>query len=118
MPFPKALLVVASYAIAINLIGFLLFALDKHCAQNGMWRVSEKTLLMSAIVGGSIGVVVGQQALRHKTSKEPFRTYLLIILVVQAVLLIALCFPEVRNSFWKFLEPALAQIAGTKATRY
>jgi uncharacterized membrane protein YsdA (DUF1294 family) len=108
MPFPNSLLVVSSYAVAINLVGFLLFAWDKYCARNGMWRVSEKTLLMLAIVGGSIGTVVGQQALRHKTSKEPFRTYLLLIVVVQAILLVAMCFPEVRNSFWRFLEPALA----------
>jgi uncharacterized membrane protein YsdA (DUF1294 family) len=108
MPFPNSFLAVVSYAIAINLLGFLLFAWDKYCARNRMWRVSEKTLLMLAMVGGSIGTIVGQQALRHKTSKEPFRTYLLLIVVVQIILLVAMCFPEVRNLSWAFMQPLLA----------
>lgn len=101
MSFADALFAVAAYAFAINLAGFLAFAWDKRCARKGMWRVPERTLLTLAAIGGTIGAVVGQRALRHKTHKEPFRTYLLSIVVIQVIVVIAsvaLCFPQVRNA--------------------
>jgi uncharacterized membrane protein YsdA (DUF1294 family) len=104
MLFRDTLLAVACYAIAINTIGFLAFAWDKHRARNGMWRVPERTLLSIVAVGGTIGAVVCQRALRHKTMKEPFRTYLLLIALAQLVLLLALCFPQVREGLWILLS--------------
>ena len=98
MQFPDTLLAIIGYAIAVNLVGFLAFLWDKHCALTGQWRVRESTLLTLAAIGGIGGCIIGQQVLRHKTRKEPFRTHLLGILVVQAVALTALCFPQVRNA--------------------
>jgi uncharacterized membrane protein YsdA (DUF1294 family) len=101
MPLADVLLAAASYAAAINLASFLAFAWDKRCARKGMWRVPERTLLTLAAVGGSIGAVVGQRTLRHKTSKEPFRTYLLLIIVLQVAVAVALSFPQVRDALWE-----------------
>lgn len=95
---------ITSYAIGINLTGFLAFAWDKYCARNGMWRVPEQTLLALAMIGGTVGVIVGQQALRHKTWKEPFQTYLLSIAVIQVIVLLALSLPQVRSALWMFLR--------------
>jgi uncharacterized membrane protein YsdA (DUF1294 family) len=88
----------AGYLALINLAGFLTFAWDKHCARNGMWRVPESTLLMLAATGGSPAMIAGQYALRHKTWKEPFRTNLRTIAVVQAIGLVALLFPQTRDA--------------------
>jgi uncharacterized membrane protein YsdA (DUF1294 family) len=104
MPFADTLLAITSYVIGINLAGFLAFAWDKHCARNGIWRVPERTLLTLAVVGGTVGVIVGQRALRHKTRKEPFRSYLLLIVAIQVIVLLALCFPKVRSALWTLLQ--------------
>ena len=100
MPFADIAFPIATYLIVINGIAFVVFAWDKHCARNGAWRVPERNLLWLAAAGASPGVIVGQRILRHKTRKEPFRTYLLLIVVAQVVGLVALCFPQVRNSLW------------------
>ena len=60
----------------INLLTFVLFAVDKHCASKGYWRVPERTLLHGALVGGWPAAKLAQWRLRHKTRKEPFRTHL------------------------------------------
>ena len=100
MQFLDTLLAVTGYVIVINLVGFLAFLWDKHCALTGRWRVQESTLLTLAAIGGIAGCIIGQRVLRHKTRKEPFRTQLLAILIIQAIVLTALCFPQVRNAVW------------------
>lgn len=62
--------------VALNAWAFTMFAVDKWSAENKERRVPEKSLLALALIGGSIGAVAGQQILRHKTYKEPFRTIL------------------------------------------
>jgi uncharacterized membrane protein YsdA (DUF1294 family) len=68
--------VIAAYLAGINLAAFAAMGLDKRFAMGGGWRISERTLLALAAVGGSVGAIAGQQAFRHKTRKEPFRTLL------------------------------------------
>jgi uncharacterized membrane protein YsdA (DUF1294 family) len=97
------LLSIAAYVLAINVLAFLAFGWDKYCARKGMWRISENTLLLLALVGGSAGAIAGQRVLRHKTRKEPFRTFLLLIAGLQVIALVALAVPEVRNALWDFL---------------
>lgn len=92
------LIVLASaFLVVINLTGFLLFAWDKHCARQGRWRVKERTLLLLAVLGGSIGIVAGQKILRHKTRKQPFRSYLAAIVIMQIVLLACVIFSAGRD---------------------
>jgi uncharacterized membrane protein YsdA (DUF1294 family) len=98
------LLSIAAYVLAINALEFLAFAWDKHCARKGMWRISESTLLLLALIGGSAGAIAGQRVLRHKTRKEPFRTNLLVIAGLQVIALVALAFPDIRNALWNFLS--------------
>ncbi|MFT6352231.1 DUF1294 domain-containing protein [Neptuniibacter pectenicola] len=56
-----------------SLIAYYLYAKDKKAAINGMWRVPENTLHLSALLGGWPGAMVAQQRLRHKTKKTRFR---------------------------------------------
>ena len=88
---------IAIYLLAINITAFLTFAWDKHCAQNGMWRVRESTLLLMSAIGGTIGSMIGQSVLRHKTYKQPFGTYLYVIAFIQVFVLVALLIPNVRQ---------------------
>ncbi|PZU57861.1 MAG: DUF1294 domain-containing protein [Sphingobium sp.] len=81
------LLLVALALLVVNGLTFLLFAHDKARARQGGWRVPEAHLLMLALVGGSVGAVTAQKLFRHKTRKEPFRTVLQVIVVLQLGLL-------------------------------
>ena len=78
------------YVAAVSGFCFLAFAWDKYCAMRGLWRIPEKTLLMLAAIGGTPGAFAGQRVLRHKTQKQPFGTYLLLIAIAQAIGILAL----------------------------
>jgi uncharacterized membrane protein YsdA (DUF1294 family) len=86
----------ALYAVAINATTFAAFAFDKRAAERRAWRVPEARLLMLAALGGSPGALVAQQALRHKTRKEPFRTWLWVIVGVQIAALAFVAYRLVR----------------------
>ena len=73
------------YLLIINAAGFLSMLLDKHKAKKNAWRIPEKTLLLIACLGGSIGSVLGMQLFRHKTRHLKFSLGLPLILAVQMV---------------------------------
>lgn len=81
---------VVSYIVLVNIIAYALMVVDKTKAKNGTRRIPEATLLNLAFIGGSVGIVVAQQTVRHKTRKEPFRSRLIGILVLQVLALSAL----------------------------
>ena len=91
------------YLFGVNVAAFGAFGWDKFCAERDMYRVPERTLLTLAAIGGAFGAVFGQQTFRHKTRKEPFRTYLNFIAVLNLVGLAALGVPSVRNAFFDAL---------------
>ncbi|ARQ09985.1 hypothetical protein NXC12_CH01952 [Rhizobium etli] len=82
----------AALFLALNLIVFSVYFLDKQAARQGGWRISERTLLTLALIGGSLGAVAAQQILRHKTRKEPFRSVLTAILILYGALAMVLTF--------------------------
>ena len=55
------------YLIVINVVTFLVYGIDKWKAKQGSWRISEATLLIMAVIGGSIGALLGMQVWHHKT---------------------------------------------------
>lgn len=63
----------AGYA-ALSVAAFLLYAIDKSAARANRWRVAESTLHLAGLMGGWPGALLAQQLLRHKTSKESFRS--------------------------------------------
>lgn len=74
------------YLIIINIVAFFLMGIDKKKAQTGAWRIPEKTLFLSAILGGSIGAICGMQLFRHKTKHRTFVVGMPAILIVQLIL--------------------------------
>lgn len=71
------------YLLLINLIAFALMGVDKSRARRHKWRIPEKTLFLSALLGGSIGSIVGMQVFRHKTKHWYFVIGMPLILAVQ-----------------------------------
>ncbi|MDP9839709.1 uncharacterized membrane protein YsdA (DUF1294 family) [Neorhizobium huautlense] len=71
--------------LLFNVVVFCVYWWDKEAARQGQWRISENTLLSLALFGGSFGAVTAQQILRHKTRKEPFRSTLMLIVVLHVV---------------------------------
>ena len=76
--------------MAINVLTFAVYGVDKRKARRGRWRVPEATLLGLAAVGGSVGAWLAMQIFRHKTQKKKFRygVPILFVLQVAAVLLL------------------------------
>lgn len=70
------------WVAALSCISFLLFGFDKEKSRHHAWRISERTLLLSAFLGGAPGALFGMNFFRHKTQKLKFR-----ILVPLALLL-------------------------------
>ena len=79
-----------TYFIAVNLAGLFFMGLDKYRARKNLWRIPESTLFIIAIIGGSIGSIIGMHLFRHKTRHWYFVYGLQAILVLQAVLFFAI----------------------------
>ena len=74
---------VIAYLIVINLVTFIVFGVDKAKAKNHSWRIPEKTLFLLAIIGGSVGAIIGMHTFRHKTRKWYFAVGMPAILIIQ-----------------------------------
>ena len=79
--------VFAIYLIGINILTFLIFGADKWKAKRDKWRIPEDTLIWLAIVGGSVGALLGMYLFRHKTKHKMFLIGIPVILLVQLGLL-------------------------------
>lgn len=77
---------IPAYLIIINAATLLLMLIDKQKAKHGKWRISEKTLIGAALLGGSIGAILGMNIFRHKTKHPKFSIGLPLILAVQIML--------------------------------
>ena len=79
------------YLIVINIVTFLVYGIDKVKAKQGSWRISEATLLILAIIGGSIGALLGMKIWHHKTMHKKFKYGLPLILLAQIALIYIIC---------------------------
>ncbi|NCB32952.1 MAG: DUF1294 domain-containing protein [Erysipelotrichia bacterium] len=82
------------YAAVINCICFMLFGLDKYYAIHRHWRIRERTLILCAALGGSVGALAGMKVFHHKTLHGRFSIGVPMILLVQ---LAAVIWLKVRN---------------------
>ena len=71
------------YLLIINAAGFLVMLADKQYARKNLWRIPEATLLAVAVVGGSIGMLIGMYTVRHKTRHLKFTLGVPAILAAQ-----------------------------------
>jgi uncharacterized membrane protein YsdA (DUF1294 family) len=73
--------------LVINVVTFLVYGIDKVKAKQGSWRISEATLLILAVIGGSIGAFLGMKVWHHKTMHKKFKYGLPLILLAQMSLI-------------------------------
>ena len=78
------------YLIIVNIIAFLAMFIDKKKAEKNRWRIKESTLLILALIGGSIGAIAGMYVFHHKTQKPRFYIGIPIIIVLQILLIIGI----------------------------
>lgn len=78
------------YLLAINIMSFFLYGIDKYKAKKGKWRISEATLLMIAVIGGNIGAWAGMRLWHHKTMHKKFKYGIPIIIILQVCLVVYL----------------------------
>lgn len=74
------------YLLIINVIAFLAMWIDKRKAEKGKWRISETTLLLLGVLGGSIGSMIGMYTFRHKTKKKRFTIGMPAILIIEIII--------------------------------
>lgn len=86
------LLIVVAYFLIVNLIGFAIMGIDKRKAVKGAFRIPEATLFVVALIGGSIGSLLGIYTFRHKTRKWYFVYGMPAILILQIVAIFLLLF--------------------------
>ena len=76
------------YLIAINVVTFFAYGIDKWKAKRSKWRISEATLLGMAVIGGSIGAWLGMRVWHHKTMHKKFQLGIPFILIIQLAIVI------------------------------
>ncbi len=84
------------YLGVINVLSFLIYGLDKLKAKYHKWRISEKTLLLLAILGGAYGSYLAMILFHHKTRKPLFKFGVPLILILETILLVYF-----QDFYWK-----------------
>ena len=82
--------IILGYLLAVNIATFFLYGIDKYKARKGRWRISEATLLMMAVIGGSIGAWSGMRLWHHKTMHKKFKYGIPIIIILQVTIAVYL----------------------------
>jgi len=79
-------MIIVGAILAINLVAFLLYVVDKQKAINGTWRISERSLILWSLLA-PWGGYAGMKIARHKTNHKKFTILLPVFMVLQIVLL-------------------------------
>lgn len=82
----------AIWLLIVNLAGFVLMGEDKRRAIVNTRRIPERTLLLTAVLGGAAGALAGMVSYNHKTRHPKFYVGLPCILFAQILLWILLRF--------------------------
>lgn len=78
--------IIIAYLVIINLIGFAAMGIDKRKAVKQLWRIPEINLFLYALLGGSLGSIIGMHLFHHKTRHWYFLYGMPFILIVQIIL--------------------------------
>ena len=76
------------YLLIINIITFIIYGIDKYKSIKHKYRVSEDTLIILAILGGTLGAFLGMITFHHKTQKKKFILLIPLIMLIWVYILI------------------------------
>lgn len=71
------------YLLTINIVALFFMSYDKSRAKKRERRIPEKTLFITAWLGGSVGMLLGMRIFRHKTKHRAFTLGIPMILLLQ-----------------------------------
>lgn len=75
--------VLIGYLLILNILAYSLMGVDKAKARQNKRRIPEKGLFLVALLGGSMGSLVGMYSFRHKTKHWYFVVGMPLILLLQ-----------------------------------
>ena len=73
--------------VAVNVVTFLTFGIDKWKARHSKWRINETQLLALAVLGGGIGAWLGMKIWHHKTMHKKFKYCIPVIVIIQLAII-------------------------------
>lgn len=92
--------IIILYAVAVNVASLIVMGVDKRKAIKRAWRIPESTLFVLAIIGGSVGSIIGMHLFHHKTRHWYFLYGMPVILALQVILILTLVFAPIEWNFW------------------
>lgn len=95
----NSLKIIILYFLIVNFISFLAMGWDKRKAKNHRYRTPESVLFIHALIGGSIGSIMGMYTFRHKTKHWYFVVGMPLILIAQIGLAVAVYMSPVEILF-------------------
>ncbi len=75
------------YIVIMSIISFTQMGIDKKKARSMRWRISERTLFLTAFIGGSFGALIGMYFFHHKTKHMRFVIGIPLIMIAHIALL-------------------------------
>ena len=90
--------IIAGYLLMMNLVGFAVMGIDKKRAVKRLWRIPESTLFIIALIGGSLGSIIGIYFFHHKTRHWYFVYGMPLILLVQIAAVLTLMYSPLQFS--------------------
>ena len=90
--------IIAGYLLMMNLVGFAVMGIDKKRAVKRLWRIPESTLFIIALIGGSLGSIIGMYFFHHKTRHWYFVYGMPLILLVQIAAVLTLMYSPLQLS--------------------
>ncbi|WP_455660768.1 DUF1294 domain-containing protein [Pradoshia sp.] len=85
-------MLLAVYIVLMSVVLLVMMKNDKERARRNQYRISEKTLWITALLGGAVGGVLGMQLFRHKTKHLSFRFGFPLLAVLDAAVFAAVLF--------------------------
>lgn len=83
-------IILLAYLLVMSVVGFVSMWSDKQKAKKKQWRTPEATLFLIALLGGSLGSVLGMNIFRHKTKHWYFVLFMPLILIAHIALVVFL----------------------------
>ncbi len=92
----QVILLLIGYVIIMNLIGFFLMGIDKRKAVKRTFRIPESTLFIVALIGGSLGSLLGMYVFRHKTRHWYFVYGMPAILILHIIIVLVMIYSPIQ----------------------